>query len=299
MNRKRFGALLFNLSISAVLSLSLFFPALGQNAGRPELPGAELNQPFKPFRIIGNIYYVGTNDLACYLIVTKEGHILLDTGYEESGMIIRANIAELGFKLKDIKIMLSSHAHYDHVAGHADMKRDTGAQVYASAGDAPILESGGTKAFFPLIPYKPVKVDRIVKDGGEVKLGDVILVAHLTPGHTEGNTTWATTVIDNNKTYRVVFVGSMSINPGVHMVNFPAWPNIADVYAKSFQVLKQLPCDVFLRPHARFFDLETKVKEMGTATTNPFIDPGGYQGYISSLERAYTEQVRRERETRQ
>jgi metallo-beta-lactamase class B len=295
MNRNSFGKILFTLSVSFLLSSAVFSSALAQNTSRPALPEDEWNQPFKPFRIIANIYYVGTNDLACYLIVTPKGNILLDTGLQDSGPIIRANIAELGFKLKDIKIILSSHAHYDHVAGHADMKRDTGAMVYASAGDAPILESGGTKSFFPLVPFKPVKVDRIVKDGGEVKLGDTTLVAHLTPGHTEGNTTWTTSVSENNKSYRVVFVGSMSINPGVHMVNFPAWPNIADVYANSFQTLKQLPCDVFLGPHARFFDMQTKVKELGTATTNPFIDPGGYQKYISSFEQAYNEQVKRER----
>src|SRR5215510_1008682 len=286
MNRNSFGKL-FKLIIFVSIGLAFSSATVTQNAIRPKLPGAEGNQPFKPFRIIGNIYYVGPNDPACYLIVTTKGHILLDTGYAESGQIIRANIAALVFKLKDIKIILSSHAHYDHVGGHAEMKKDTGAQVYASAGDTPVLESGGTKSFFPLTSFKPVKVDRILQDGGEVKLGDTILVAHLTPGHTEGNTTWTTAVSENNKSYRVVFVGSMSINPGVHMVNFPAWPNIADVYAKSFQILKQLPCDVFLGPHASFFAMERKAKQLGTATSNPFIDPDGYQKYISSFEHAY------------
>src|SRR5439155_22789858 len=141
------------------------------NAAAPQLPGEQSNQPFKPFRIIGNIYYVGTNDLACYLIKTPARHILLDTGFEEAAPILRANIQALGFKLRDIKIILSSHAHYDHVGGHADMKRETGARVYASAGDAAVMESGGTKAFHPLKAYKPVRVDRIIKDGELVRLG--------------------------------------------------------------------------------------------------------------------------------
>src|SRR5215471_19305522 len=132
------------ISVSPVVSTSQY-------------PGAEWNQPFKPFHIIGNIYYVGTNDLACYLITTDSGHMLLDTALEQSAPIVKANITALGFKLTDIKIILSSHAHFDHVGGHADMKAVTGAKVFASKADAAVLESGGTKSFFPLTPYKPVK----------------------------------------------------------------------------------------------------------------------------------------------
>jgi metallo-beta-lactamase class B len=137
------------------------------------------NQPFKPFHIVANIYYVGTNDLACYLITSPSGHILLDTALEQSHAIVIGNIEALGFKLQDIKIILSSHAHYDHVAGHADMKAATGAKVFASEQDADVLESGGTKSFFPLTLYKPVKVDRRLKDGEIVKLGDVQMQLHL------------------------------------------------------------------------------------------------------------------------
>ncbi len=253
------------------------------------------NQPFSPFRIISNIHYVGTNNLACFLITTPAGHILIDTGLEESAPIIRANIEALGFQLKDIKIMLSSHAHFDHVAGHAAMKQATGARVYATAADAGILESGGTKGFHPLTPYKPVKVDQIIQDGEVVRLGKLALTAHLTPGHTEGNTTWTMTVEENGKPYDVVFVGSMSINPGVHLVNYPAWSNIAQVYAKSFQLLKSLPCDVFLGPHAPFFDMEAKVSRMNAKTnSNPFVDPQGYRNYITSFEKSYQEQLQSE-----
>ena len=254
-----------------------------------------VRQPFKPFRLIGNIYYVGTNNLACYIIKTNAGLTLLDTAMQESAPIIRANIEALGFALKDIKIMLSSHAHFDHVAGHADMKAATGAKVYATKADAEIMESGGKKGFHPLTPYyKPIKVDKILKADGVVQLGEVKMTAHLTPGHTEGNTAWTTTVEENGKKYNVVFTSSMSINPGVRMVKNPTWAGVAEAYAKSFQTLKSLPCDVFLGPHAPFFAMEAKVKRLGTEP-NPFIDPQGFRNFIAGLEKSYTEQVQRER----
>ncbi len=280
-----------------VLGLCCLPPlAKAQNQSTQKFAYESWNQPFKPFRIIGNIYYVGTNNLACYLITTPGGHILIDTAMQESSPIVRANIEALGYKLKYIRIILSSHAHFDHVAGHADMKAATGAQVYATAADALTLESGGAKGFHPLGNYKPVKVDRIIKDGEIVRLGGVALTAHLTPGHTEGNTTWTTTVEENGKKYDVVFAGSMSINPGVKMVNNPTWPGVAEAYAKSFQTLKSLHCDVFLGPHAPFFDMETKVKRMATDTkTNPFIDPEGFRNYIAGFEKSYNEQLAKER----
>lgn len=253
------------------------------------------NQPFKPFRIIGNIYYVGTNNLACYLITSPAGHVLIDTGMEESVPIVKANIEALGYKLKYVRVILSGHAHFDHVAGHADMKTATGAKIYASAADAEILESGGKKGFHPLTPYKPVKVDKIIKDGEIFRLGPIGLKAYLTPGHTEGNTTWTTTVEENGQKYDVVFAGSMSINPGVRMINNPTWPKIAEAYAKSFQTLKSLHCDVFLGSHSPFFDMEAKVRRMNTdGKSNPFIDPEGYQNYIATFERSYNEQLQRE-----
>jgi metallo-beta-lactamase class B len=292
-----------NKVLFCIAVLSIAFVSLSAQTQSPALqpfPVESWNKPFKPFRIIGNIYYVGTNNLACYLITSPAGHILLDTALEESAPIVRTNIAALGFKLNYIRVILSSHAHFDHVAGHAEMQKATGAQVYATAADATILESGGTKGFHPLTPYKPVKVDRIIKDGETVRYGNLTLTAHLTPGHTEGNTTWTTTAEENGKKYDVVFAGSMSINAGVHLVNYPAWPNIADTYAKSFQKLKALRCDVFLGPHAPFFDMEAKVQRLSAdAKANPFIDPEGYRNYIASYEKAYNEQLQRERAGKQ
>ena len=281
------------------LAVGLFLlppQADAQNSSSQKSLPDDWTQPFKPFRIIGNIYYVGTKNLACYLITSPGGHILIDTGLEESGPNVRANIEALGYKLKYVRIILSSHAHFDHVAGHAEMKAATGAQVYATAADATILESGGAKGFHPIGSYKPVKVDRILKDGEIVRIGSVAMKAHLTPGHTEGNTTWTTTVEENGKKYEVVFAASMSINPGVRMVNNPTWAGVGEAYAKSFQKLKSLSCDVFLGPHAPFFNMEAKVGRMtADAKTNPFIDSEGYRNYIASYEKSYNEQLQQER----
>lgn len=289
MNRKRTFFCVLALALS-VISLHTQTEARRAEQSLTE----SWNQPFKPFRIIGDIYYVGTNNLACYLIKTPAGYILIDTALQESAPILRANIEALGFNLKYIKIILSSHAHYDHVAGHADMKAATGAQVVATAPDAETLESGGTKGFHPLTPYKPVKVDRIIKDGEIVRLGNMALKAVLTPGHTEGNTTWTTTVQENGKKYNVVFAGSMSINPGVKMVNYAPWPKIAEAYARSFQTLKSLPCDVFLAPHTPFFKMEEKVGRLNQGA-NPFIDPEGYRAYLDEFEKKYNQQIEEER----
>jgi metallo-beta-lactamase class B len=283
------------LSCFAVLSfVFVSLPARTQVSDYKTLV-EEWNKPVKAFRMIGNIHYVGTNFLACYLITTPAGHILIDTGMQESGPLVRANIEALGFKLSEIRIILSSHSHFDHVAGHADMKAATGAQVYALEADAVILESGGTRSFNPMRPYKPVKVDKMLKDGEVVRLGNAALTAHLTPGHTEGNTTWTTTVEEGGKKYNVVFVGSMSINPGVRMVNNAKWPKIDEAYGRSFQILKSLPCDVFLGPHGIFFDLEKKIRLMTNgARSNPFIDPESYRNYIADYEKGYRDQILQE-----
>jgi len=288
----------WNKILSCFAALSFVFvslPARTQDLSDYKSRVEAWNKPVKAFRIISNIHYVGTNFLACYLITTPAGHILIDTGMQESGPLVRANIEALGFKLSEIKIILSSHAHFDHVAGHADMKAATGAQVYAIEADAAILESGGAKTFDPGTPYKPVKVDKALKDGEVVRLGNAALTAHLTPGHTEGNTTWTTTVEEGGKKYDVVFVGSMSINPGVLIVNNAKWPKIDEAYARSFQVLKSLPCDVFLGPHGIFFDLEKKMRLMTNGVkSNPFIDPESYGNYIASYEKSYRDQILRE-----
>ena len=282
-------------TVILTLCFTLALASSSAMSAQYKYPIDEWNKPFKPFQIIGNIYYVGTAGLGCYIIKTSAGLILLDTALQESGPQLRSNIEALGFKLSDVKIMISSHAHFDHVAGHADMQAATGAQVYAIKEDVEILESGGKKGFHPIEPfYKPVKVNKVLKDGDVVRLGEVAMTAHHTPGHTEGNTAWTMKVTDKGKTYNVVFTCSLSINPGVKMVNNPAWAGVADAYAKAFKVMKSLPCDVFLGPHAPFFNMEEKVKRLGTQP-NPFIDPKGLRDFIAMNEKAYLDQIVRER----
>ena len=216
-----------------------------------------LNRPVEPFRVIGNIHYVGPSGVSSFLVTTPEGHIHNDTGFDETAPLIREGVTKLGFRPGDIKLLLSSHAHFDHVGGHARMKALTGAAIVMSAGDADLLARGGKGDVLPLgdelASYPPARADRIVRDGETVTLGGTTLTAHLTPGHTRGCTTWTMDVPEGGKTYRVVFYGSTTVLPGVRLVGNPVYPAIADDFAASFRTLKALPCDVFLAPHGAMF----------------------------------------------
>jgi metallo-beta-lactamase class B len=279
------------------LGLAALFVCLGAAA----LLSKQQSDPVavKPFKVIGNIYYVGTDDPTSFLITTPAGHILLDSTYEQTAPIVLSSIQALGFKPADVKILLSSHSHFDHVGGHAAIVKATGAEVYATAEDAVNLESGGATAFHRIGSFTPVKVAKRLKDGEAVTLGGVSMVAHLTPGHTEGNTAWTMTVEENGKKYAVLFASSMSINPGVHMVNYAPWPDIAEAYARSFRILKSLPCDVFLGPHAGFFDLRSRMGRLGTANgPNPFVDPEARGRYLAYWEKNYENQIKQEKLTK-
>jgi metallo-beta-lactamase class B len=255
------------------------------------------NQPVEPYRIIGNVYYVGASDIASYLITTPEGHIILDAGFEETVPMIRDNVKKLGFKIEDVKTLIIGHAHYDHIGGLADLKALTGARLAVSEADASLLASGGKGdyLFGDKFLFKPVQADRLLKDGDQVTLGGTTLTAHLTPGHTKGNTTWTMKAKEGDKTYDVVFMGSPTVNPGTVLTGKPSYPTITEDYAKTFRVLKSLPCDVFLAPHASFYDgLEKAEKLRAGARENPFIDPQGYQAFIERREKMYTDQLARE-----
>ncbi len=251
----------------------------------------------KPFRIIGNIYFVGaTLHNTSYLITTPEGHILLDTGHEESVQAVRESIESLGFQLRDVEIILSSHAHHDHIGGHALMKELTGASILATEADADVMSTGGKSDFRERAPWKPAKADRIIGDGERIQLGGVTLVAHLTPGHTKGCTTWTTVVNEGGQTYDIVFVGGMQVNTGVPLVRNSKYPNMVEDFARSFAKLKSMPCDIFLAAHGYWFNLWEKVKRLTQgARMNPFIDPQGYRNYIEERERAYLQRLKLER----
>ena len=203
------------------------------------------NAPFPPFRLIGNIHYVGASGISSFLITTPEGHILLDTGFEATVPRIRDSVTKLGFKLTDIKIILNSHAHTDHAGGHALMQELTGARILMSEADAALLASGGTNDFTPyskeMMGYRPAKADRILRDGDKVTLGGVTLTCHLTPGHTKGCTTWTMDVTEDGEVQHVVFFGSTSILQGVPLGNNPQYPGIANDLAASYKKLKSLP----------------------------------------------------------
>ena len=247
--------------------------------------------PVNPFKVIGNIYYVGTVRVASFLITTPEGNILIDTGYEQMGPIVRDSIEKLGFELKDIKLLLSSHAHNDHVGGHALIQKLSGASILASEADAPAIATGG-RANGPV----QVKIDGLVRDKQEVSLGGVKLTAHLTPGHTKGCTSWTMVAEDAGRKYNVVFVCSLSINEA-RLLGDPSYSNRADDFRKSIDILKAFPCDVFLASHGFFFELERKLADMAKdASRNPWIDPDGYKDYVSQMENEYVDQLRRERE---
>ena len=256
------------------------------------------NQPVEPFRILGNLYYVGASDITSFLITTPEGHILLDGGFEETAPLIRDSVTKLGFKMEDVKLLLNTHSHYDHAGGLAALKRLTGAKLVAMDAEAPLLARGGKGDFRwgDELAYPPVQADRIVHDGDTVSLGGTTLTAHLTPGHTPGCTTWTMKVSAGGKTYDVVFVGSATINPGVVLTDNPKYPRIAADYAHTFEVLKALPCDVFLAAHGSFFDLTGKTARLRKGETpNPFVDPHGYKDHVRAQEEAYLKQIAAER----
>jgi metallo-beta-lactamase class B len=217
---------------------------------QPKPGNPEWTHPFLPYRVIANVYYVGSKDLASYLITTPQGHILINSNLESSVPLIKQSVEKLGFRFRDIKILLISHAHFDHCAGSALIKKLTGAKYMVMDADVPEVEDGGRSDFryngSPEMFYKPTRVDRILHDGEEVRLGTTVLTAHLTPGHTKGCTTWTFPVTENGKTYNVVVVGSPNVNPGYQLVHNSRYPQIAQDYERMFQALKSLPCDVFL-----------------------------------------------------
>jgi metallo-beta-lactamase class B len=248
---------------------------------------ARADEPFPAHRVADNVYYVGSKQLASYLITTPEGHILINSSFEETVPLIRVAVESLGFKLRDVKILLASHAHSDHVAGHALMKELTGAKVFVMRGDEGVIESGGQGQYlYKDSRWKPCAVDRVLEDGEEIKLGGATLVARRTPGHTRGCTTWTWKAIDNDKTYNVVVIGSPNVNPGYRLANNADYLEIADDFAKTFAILKSLPCDIFLGAHGDYYGMLAKHERLGGGT-NPFIDPDGYKTYVDLKEKAF------------
>jgi len=256
-------------------------------------------EPFPAFKIAGNLYYVGSKGLASYLVTTPEGHILINSDFEANVPMIRASMESLGFKFSDIKVLLISHAHADHCGGSATVKRLTGAKYMVMEGDVDVVESGGKSDFYyanePAGLYEPTKVDRVLRDGDEVKLGGTTLTARLTPGHTKGCTTWTMKVNDGLKTRDVVIVGSPNVNPGYKLVRDPSYPGIMEDFEKTFRVLKSLSCDYFLGAHGSYFDLETKYPQFKAGNSAALIDPEGYKNFVADREQAFRKELKKQK----
>lgn len=253
-----------------------------------------------PFRIADNLYYVGDTYVANYLIVTKQGNILINSDYETDVPMIKANIEKLGFKYSDTKVLLISHAHADHSGGSATIKKETGAQYMVMDADVSVVETGGKTDFQyghsddPSNFYTPTPVDRVLHDGDKVSLGAAVLTAHHTGGHTPGCTTWTMTVTDQGKAYQAVIVGGPYLNPGYQLVNNHNYPKIAEDYAHTFKVLKSLPCDIFLGAHGMYFDLEKKAALLNISKQNPFIDANGYHHFVTIREKNFYKELHRQ-----
>lgn len=256
-------------------------------------------KPQAPLRIVGNLYYVGTYDLAVYLIPTRDGNILINTGVNNSTAPIRANIEALGFKFSDIKLLLATHGHWDHVGAMAEIKRLTGAKMMMHEDDVALLESGGSTDFrYPQgrgAIYEPVKVDRRLKDGDKVRLGDVELTVHHHPGHTKGASSFTYTTSDGGRDYKVLIANMGSINPGVNVATMPGYPNITEAYTGTFARQKLMKPDVWVSSHAAQFDMHKKYKTGDAYDPNRFADPAGYVAKIASYEKLFLDQLQQDR----
>ena len=241
--------------------------------------------PFPPFRLIDNIYYVGTDGIAVYVIQTSDGLILMDTAMPQSTGMLKDNIAKLGLKESDVKVILNTHAHFDHTGGFAEIKKETGAQLVAGVRDKPLLEGG----YYPGdekntdIGFPPVKVDRTVTEGDKVTLGSTTLTAHATPGHSPGCTSWEMTVKDGGQDRQVLFFcsGTVALN---RLVGNPTHPGIADDYKSTYAKVKAMKIDVLLGPHPEVYGMQAKRARMQDGAPNPFVQPGELAAYAATLE---------------
>lgn len=259
-------------------------------------------KPYPPFKIIGNVYWVGTYDLSTYLITTPQGNILINTGVPETVPLIKAGVEKLGFKFSDTKILLATHGHWDHVAGLADLKKQTGARMIMSEQDAALLEDGGKSDFrfgdTPGARFTPVQVDQRLKNGDKITLGGVEITAHHHPGHTKGATSFTFTVREAGKDYRVLIANSPTINPGVKVNGMPNYSTIAQDYARTFHDQKELKFDVWLASHAAQLKLHEKYKPGDPYNAERFVDPKGFREALDRLEKLYQEQLAKERQAK-
>jgi metallo-beta-lactamase class B len=287
----------FRKSVGMVAALAAGLAIGPAPAGATPLSGAdaERNQPAPPVQIADNLYHVGTRDIAVFLFADPKGLILLDAGYEQSVPLVLANIRALGFDPKRIRLLITSQAHFDHVAGLAEMKAATGARLIASREDAALLGRGGRGdfAFGDRFPYPLVKVDRTLADGEILRLGALRLTAHLTPGHTKGCTSWTTDAIQGGRTHKALFICGATA-PGYRLVGNADYPQIQADFARSFATWRRLPCEIFLGAHGSYFGLEDKRAAIRPDGPNPFVDPEGCRAFLDRAEAGIQTEAKRQ-----
>ncbi len=274
------------LALTAIAACGLF-----ATSASAQFPGT-WTKATQPFQVIGNIYYVGTEGLSAWLITSAKGHVLIDGGMPQNADLVEANIRALGFKLSDVELIFNSHAHFDHAGALAQLKKDTGAFLFASVGDKPALETGkyiGSEAVAEY-GFPPVKVDKTLVDGETVSIGGNTLKANLTPGHTKGCTSWTTTVKDGGKSYRVIFFCSGSVAANRLAPN-PQYPGIVADYQKTFVKLGKMQADIFLAPHPEQMNLAAKKAAIGPGKPNPFVDPSELGKTTARLEADFKVQL--------
>ena len=279
----------YRLAVAVGLILLVAAPVAAQNEA--------WTRPFPGHRVIGNLYAVGTYDLAVFLITSEEGHILINTGLDDSTAQIRANIESLGFRLEDVEILLQMQAHWDHTAALAEIKETTGAEMWATAGDAPVLEDGGFSDphFGGRQSFTPVSVDKIIADGDLIELGATRLTVIETPGHTAGSSSYAMQVREGGRDYNVVIANMGTINPGKQLVVDPTYPGVADDFAETFRKQKAWDVDVWVAAHGSQYGLHGKYEAGQDYSPDTFVDPDGFLAAVERLEGRYREQLATER----
>ena len=276
-------------SCLVVVALGAVMPLSAQREG--------WSRPFPGHRVIGNLYAVGTYDLAVFLVTSEDGHVLINTGLEDSTPLIRENIESLGFRLEDVKILLTTQAHWDHTAALAEIKGLTGAEMWATAGDAPVLEDGGFSDlhFGGRESFPPVSVDRLIKEGDLIELGDTRLTVLETPGHTAGSSSYTMTVEEGGRAYNVVVANMGTINQGKRLLVDPTYPGVAEDFADTFRKQKAMDVDVWVAAHGSQYGLHDKYQPGQAYSPETFVDPDGLRAAVERLEKAYTDQLASER----
>ena len=277
-------------AFAGLLALSVSAPAAAQPEG--------WTRPFPGHRVIGNLYAVGTYDLAVFLVTSDEGHFLINTGLEDSIPLIRENVESLGFRLEDVKVLLQMQAHWDHTAALAQIKEAVGAEMWATAGDAPVLEDGGFSDphFGGRQSFRPVSVDRIIEDGEVLELGGARLTVMTSPGHTAGSSSYLMTVTEGGREYNVAIANMGTINPGKRLVVDPTYPGVAEDFAETFRRQKALDVDVWVAAHGGQYGLHDKYRPGQEYSPETFVDPEGFRAAVERLEKIYLAQIESERQ---